>query len=230
MRKYLSIIFALIFLIGCQKNVIANFDIHIENLDKYNTSYHDLSKVEIYKDNNIFKILKSDFPIGGLERNIKIDSIKEGKYSFVYESIFGKQIKTNITVDDSRTYRISLNPDRLNEKIKNLVFENIKNEEVQLKYRSSGCFHLNEDSITILNKGNEYFVKKDDHLRKIDKKTWAYFVNLENKIRHIHKDRGCTSVDSFIFKYKGKSDTVYDGTCNFDIVSNIINYRKKNKI
>jgi len=209
---------------------MASFDIHIENLDKNDKSSHELFKLEIYKENKIFKVLKSDLPVTGLEQNIKIDSIRVGKYSFVYESIFGKQIKKDVNVDDSKTYRISLNPDQLNEKNKNLAFENVKNDEVMLIYQSSGCFHFNRDSITILNKGNEHFVKKNNHLQKIDRKTWAYFVSLENRIRQISKDRGCTSVDGFIFKYKGKSDSISDATCSFNLVSTIMNYRKVNKI
>jgi len=222
--------FILISLISCQKNVIANFDIHIENLDKYDESQHEISKIEIYKDNKIFKVLKSDLPFIGLMNNIKIDSIKEGKFVFVYKSIFGKDVKNEVIVDDSKAYRISITPDKLTDKTENLAFENLKNGEVKLVYKSSGCFHLEKDSITILNKGNNYFINRNNNLMKIDKQTWVYFVALENKIRQIPKDGGCTSVDSFVFKYKGRSDTIYDGTCSFNLVSTIKNYRKKNKI
>ncbi|WP_185216637.1 MULTISPECIES: hypothetical protein [unclassified Chryseobacterium] len=107
----------------------------------------------------------------------------------------------------------------------------MRNDEVKLIYKSSGCFHLQKDSITILNKGHYYFIKDDNgKLRKIDKRIIEYFVDLENRTRNIPKEKGCTTVDSFIFKYKSKSDTFYDGTCRINLVSTLINYREKNKI
>lgn len=230
MKKYLIIFLVIPLLISCKKDIIATFDIRIENLDRYDESEHELYKLEIYRNKKIFKVFKSEFPFN-LDRTIKIDSIKGGKYIFVYENTFGKQVKNEIFVSDSKNYKISINPDRLDEKLKSLAFENVSNDEVKLIYRSSGCFHLQNDSITIINKGGYYFIYDGNgKLKKIDKKVVEHFVDLENRIRNIPQKRGCTTVDSFIFRYKGKSDTIYDGTCNFSFVSNIINYRKKKKI
>lgn len=230
MKKYLIIFFVIPLLTSCKKDIIATFDIHIENLDRYDESEHELYKLEIYRNNKIFKVFKSEFPFN-LDKNIKIDSIKEGKYIFVYENIFGKQVKNEVVVNDSENYKISINPDRLDEKFKNLAFENMRNDEIKLIYKSSGCFHLQKDSITILNKGHYYFIKDDNgKLRKIDKKIIEHFVDLENRIRNIPKEKGCTTVDSFIFSYKGKSDTIYDGTCRINLVSTLTNYREKIKI
>ncbi len=41
-------------LISCKKDIIATFDIHIENLDRYDESEHELYKLEIYRNNKIF--------------------------------------------------------------------------------------------------------------------------------------------------------------------------------
>jgi len=216
---------------SCQKNVIANFDIHIENSDSYDYKPHDLHKIEIYKDEKIFKILEPEEFAPSLYSNIKLDSLKEGKYSFVYENLFGETIKKEIKVDESKTYRVSITPDYLLKKNKKTVFENLKDSEAKLVFRSIGCFHQDNDSIVIINKNNNYFLRREDgNLKPIDKAVWAYFVKTENKIREIPKDGGCTTKDEYIFYHKGKSDTIYDETCKFSIWYTLKDYLKKNKL
>ncbi|CAI8769472.1 hypothetical protein [Chryseobacterium sp. IT-36CA2] len=216
---------------SCQKNVMANFDIHIENSDKYDDRHHDLYKLEIYKDNKIFKILEPEEFAPSLYPNIKLDSLNEGKYTFVYENIFGENIKKEIEVVESITYRVSITPDYLLKKNKKSVFENLKNSEAKLVFQSIGCFHQDKDSIMIINKDNNYFLRrKNGSLKPIDKAAWAYFVKTENKIREIPKNGGCTTRDEYIFYHKGKSDTIHDGTCEFSIWYTLKDYLKKNKL
>jgi hypothetical protein len=218
-------------MISCQKNVIANFDIHIENSDFYDYRQHDLYKIEVYKDNKVFKILEPEEVAFSLDPNIKLDSIQEGEYSFVYESIFGEKIKKKIKVDDSKTYRISINPDLLIKKNKKSIFGNLKNSEAKLVFESRGCFHQKKDSIEMVNRDNKYYIrKKNGSLKPIDKTIWAYFVKTENKIREIPKNGGCTTRDDYIFYHKGKSDTINDGTCEFSIWFSLKDYMKNNKL
>ncbi|QWT86181.1 hypothetical protein KBP46_22620 [Chryseobacterium sp. PCH239] len=139
---------------------MANFDIHIENSDKYDNGRHDLYKIEIYKDGKIFKILEPEGSALFLNSNIKFDSLKEGKYSFVYENLFGETIKKEIKVDESKTYRVSINPDYLLKKNKKAVFENLKDSEAKLVFQSRGCFHQGKDSIIIINKGKNYLIRE----------------------------------------------------------------------
>lgn len=229
--KNLLLLGVLSLVISCQKNVNANFDIHIENLDQYDNKHHYLYKIEIYKDEKIFKILEPKEFVPFLDANIKLDSLKEGKYSFVYESIFGEEIKKEIKVDDSKTYRISINPDLLIKKNEKSIFENLKDSEAKLVFQSIGCFHQDKDSIVIINKEKKYFLRqKNGSLKPIDKAVWAYFVKTENRIREIPKDGGCTTRDKYIFYHKGKSDTIYDGTCEFSTWYTLKDYLKKNKL
>ncbi|WP_395974378.1 hypothetical protein [Chryseobacterium cucumeris] len=58
--RNLLLLCLLTLMMSCQKNVMANFDIHIENSDKYDNGRHDLYKIEIYKDEKIFKILEPE--------------------------------------------------------------------------------------------------------------------------------------------------------------------------
>lgn len=229
--KNLLLLLILSYMISCQKNVNANFDIHTENSDPYNHKIYDLKKIEIYKDEKIFKILEPEESAPTLDSNIKLDSVKEGKYSFVYENLFGENIKKEIKVDASKTYRVSITLDSLIKKHKKSVFENLKDEEVKLVFQSIGCFHQEKDSIIILNKDNRYFIRlKNRILKPIDKAVWAYLVKAENKIREIPKDGGCTTRDEYIFYYRGKSDTINDSTCRFSIWSSLEDYMKKNKL
>ncbi len=219
------------FMIGCQKNVNADFDIHIENSDAYDYRQHDLYKIEIYKDEKIFKILEPKEIAVSLDQNIKLDSIKEGKYSFVYESIFGETINKEISVDDSKTYRIAINPDLLIKKNKKSILGNLKNSVAKLVFESRGCFHLKKDSIEIVNKENKYFIRrKNGSLKPIDKTIWAYFVKTENKIREIPENGGCTTRDEYIFYHKGISDTIHDGTCEFSVWMGLKDFIKNNKL
>jgi len=228
--KNLLLLCLLTLMMSCQKNVMANFDIHIENSDKYDDRRHDLHKMEIYKDGKIFKILPEE-SAPFLNSNIKLDSLKEGKYSFVYENIFGETIKKEIEVVESITYRVSITPDYLLKKNKISIFENLKEDEAKLVFRSTGCFHQDKDSVMIINKDNNYFLRqKNGSLKSIDKAAWAYFVKTENKIREIPEDGDCTTRDEYIFYHKGKSDTIYDGTCEFSIWYTLKDYLKKNKL
>ncbi|NIF06564.1 hypothetical protein F3J23_14035 [Chryseobacterium sp. Tr-659] len=216
---------------SCQKDIIADFDIHIESVNPADKRYFDIRKIEIYKNDKIFKIIEPVELAPSLDKNIKLDSIKGGKYSFVYESLFGETIKKEIKVDDSKTYRVSINPDKVSRKIKDLSFGKIKNDEVKLVYKSRGCFHQEEDSLRLINKGNDYFIQvKNGRVKKIDKKIWAFFVNLENQIRQIPENGECTTKDVYIFYAKGKTDTIIDGTCNFSFRSDLEAYLQKNKL
>ncbi len=218
-------------MMSCQKNVMANFDIHIENSDKYDNGRHDLYKIEIYKDGKIFKILEPEGSALFLNSNIKFDSLKEGKYSFVYENLFGETIKKEIKVDESKTYRVSINPDYLLKKNKKAVFENLKDSEAKLVFQSRGCFHQGKDSIIIINKGKNYFLRlKNGSLKTLDKEAWAYLVKTENIIREIPEDGECTTRDEYIFYHKGKSDTINDTTCRFSTWYTLKDYLKKNKL
>lgn len=229
--RSLLLLCLLILVVSCQKNVIANFDIHIENSDQYDDRPHDLYKIEIYKDEKIFKILEPEEFAPALNFNIKLDSLKEGKYSFVYENLFGEKIEKEIKIDDSKTYRISINPDILINKNKKSVFENLKDSEAKLVFQSIGCYHQDKDSIVIINKDNNYFLRqKNGSLKPLDKEVWAYLVKSENRIREIPKGGDCTTRDKYVFYYKGKSDTINDSTCKFSTWYTLRDYLKKNKL
>lgn len=229
--RNLLLLCLLTLMMSCQKNVNADFDIHIENSDDYDYRPHDLYKIEIYKDEKIFRILEPTAIANSLDPNIKLDSIKKGRYSFVYENIFGETIKKEVKVDDSKTYRISINPDLLIKKNRKSIFGNLRNSEAKLLFMSRGCFHMKKDSVEMVNTNNKYFIRrKNGSLKPIDKTTWAYFVKVENKIREIPKDGGCTTRDEYIFYHKGRSDTIYDGTCEFSIWMGLKDYIKNNKL
>lgn len=227
--KRLFLIWALISAISCRKNESASFDIHIENTDRVGVNYN-LNQLIIYKNDTLFKKIGSKEPIRSLDEHIKIDSIRKGRYSFVYESIFGKEIKEVIQVDDSGIYGISVNPDRSPERLKNLVIENLKNDRVKWVYNSSGCFHHDDDSIILSNNGNDYFIQYKGQPKKVDEKVWSYFVNTENAMRQIPKNGGCTTIDTYVLSYRGKSDTMIDNTCRFRIWSHLKDYLNNNKL
>lgn len=231
MKNLLLLFISGFLIISCQKNVNAGFDIYKENSDPYNHKINDLYKIEIYMDEKIFKILEPEKWALSLNSNIKLDSIKEGKYSFVYENNFGETIRKEIKVDESKTYRIRIALDSLVKKNNKSVFENLKDSEAKLVFKSTGCFHQEKDSITVINKNNHYFIRQEGgNLKAIDRTTWAYFVKTENEIREIPKDGDCTTRDVYIFYNKGKSDTIRDSTCKFSIWSAIKEYLKKNKL
>jgi hypothetical protein len=95
MKKYLIIFFVIPLLISCKKDIIATFDIHIENLDKYDESEHELYKLEIYRNNKIFKVFKSEFPFN-LDKNIKIDSIKKGNTFLFMKTFLGNRLRMKL--------------------------------------------------------------------------------------------------------------------------------------
>lgn len=218
-------------MISCKKNGNAVFDIHIQNADQFDKAWHDLYTIEIYKNDRIFRILEPEEHAPSLKSQIKIDSLEDGKYAFVYESIFGDKIKKEIEVDGSKVYRVNINPDTLNRKTEKSVFGNIKDGAAKLVYKSSGCFHKEEDSLVIINKANNYFIRqRNGNIKPIDRKIWSYFVRAENRIRHIPEDGECTTKDIYIFYDRGKIDTIKDGTCHFSVWNTLENYLKKNKL
>ncbi|RKT01669.1 hypothetical protein [Chryseobacterium defluvii] len=229
-KKRVVFFLFLLSIMSCQENVLANFDIYIESTNKFDKQHYDLHKITILKDNKAFKILESGDHAPSLDNNIKLDSILKGKYTFVYTNLFGEEIRKEETVKESKRYRISINPDSLIRKNKDLLFENLKNNEVKFVFKSIGCFHFEKDSIILKNVGGDYFIQGKKGLKKINKKVLGYFINIENQIRNIPTDGGCTTRDTFIFQYEGRSDTIYDKTCDFNIPGKISDYLKQNNI
>ncbi|MBK1897240.1 hypothetical protein [Chryseobacterium paridis] len=215
---------------SCQKEVSASFDINIESVDESDKRFYNLSEIKILKNNKVFKILKTDKYAFSLNQRIKIDSIEEGKYTFVYTNLFGDKMKEEQVVDEAKNYRVSINPDKSIKKIANLAFESLRDSKVKLIYNSNGCFHHNSDSVILENIGDDYFVRRGQRSKKLDKDELAYFISIENRIRQVPQDGGCTTSDRYVFENRGKADTIIDGTCNFHLYNKISNYLKKNNL
>lgn len=229
MKKFI-LLFLLASMMSCQKKVYASFDINIESVDKSDKRFYDLFEITILRNNKVFRSLKPDEYTPSLDQRIEIDSIDKGKYTFVYTNLFGDKINEEQVVAESKNYRISINPDKSIKKIANLAFEGLKDSNVKLIYQSKGCFHHNADSVVLENKGNDYFVWRGQRSKKIDKKELAYFIDIENRIRQIPQNGGCTTTGIYIFEYKGKYDTIIDGTCHFHLYDKISGYLKKNNL
>ena len=172
-------------LIDCRKN-----QMNITCCDGFN----------LYKNDSLFKEYKS---------SEVIQNLKLGKYQVKYRTYFGNAKTDFFYLDNSYVNQKKLCVNILNDSIKQtfknkLFFDKIKNgEKIEIKYKYSGCFIGEKDSILISKNNNKvYFIhrkiKKELKLNQI--KILRNF-EMEMKSFNVNDDIISTANDIYEIKY-----------------------------
>lgn len=224
--RYIALLFLLF--TSCQREVAATLMVKICPGD--NTVKTEIFQLpcKLYKDSKLYrKIPQPDYPIY-LPQSIRIDSLSKGNYTFEYPDMFGKMIKQNITIGESKMYHLNIYPDITKKSLKKNIIPNLKDGEsldVKLTYR--GCFSSGESSFNILKKGKQFQISRNNSSKIFNENQIKYLISLENSIRQL--DYGwCSTSSRIIFVLKNRTDTITDRGCQFNSLSKFEKFLKRN--
>ena len=182
--------------------------------DCRNNQLEYLSELKILKDGKIFKVLNPKYENEQIIRNLEL-----GTYSLVYNSLFEKETTKIVTVTEYKSYKIELCTNFIDyEKetynpIINLLNEN---ESYTVQMSSQGCFHSEKDSFTITRKSkDDYYIQWGDKSKKLNEIDIKLIKHFEIELNYMNS-YGCTTTETYIVIYKGKSNVIVDGSCDWE--------------
>lgn len=203
-----------LFLIGCKEYKFSKLVIKIDNANK-NSGNLPLSELSVYKNGMLFKkIINKDGLF--LDSPIKLDSIEKGNYEFEYYNLFGEKTKKQFIIKNEKEIdTIAIFPDQFAfEKYSyKSIIKNLKNNSVEIKYNSQGCFHKISDSIKISNKNGNYFILHKNVEKQIDKKQLENLIKFESQLYAIPSDGLFTSIENYSIKFDNKTKEIRNGSC-----------------
>lgn len=224
--RYIALFFILF--VSCQREISATLIVNIKPGDTtVKTEIYQLpSKLD--KDSKVYrKIPQPEFPVY-LPQKIKLDSLEKGNYILEYPDMFGNIIKQNISIQESKTYKVNVYPDVTEKFTEKNIISNLKNgEDLEVKMNSNGCFHSSTSSFHILKKNNQLEISRNNISKILNEDQEKYLINLENSIRLLD-DGGCTTSVHIIFVQKNKTDTITDSGCQFQSLQKFAKFLKRN--
>ncbi|WP_131725389.1 hypothetical protein [Chryseobacterium sp. Leaf180] len=219
-----KILFLSIFLllIGCKEYKYSKLVVKIDNANK-NSGNLPLSELVIYKNGIFFKkIINKDGLF--LDSPIKLDSIEKGNYEFEFYNLFGEKTKKQFQIENKKKIdTIAIFPDEFAfEKYSNKsIIKNLKNNSVEIKYNSQGCFHQISDSIKISNKNENYFILHKNVEKQIDKKQLENLIKFESQLYAIPSDGLCTTIENYSINFNNETKEIRNENCVWSGWSNL---------
>ncbi|MFN3753924.1 hypothetical protein [Flavobacterium sp.] len=226
MRHLLLLLFILF--TSCQKEISATLIVDIKPGDSTVETEIFQHPSKLYRDSIFYReFSKNEFPVR-LPQKVKIDSLAKGNYTFVYPDMYGKLIKQNVTIDESKIYHLNIYPDVTKKFSKKNIIPNLKDgESAEIKLKFRGCFSGGESSFHILKKNNQIEVSRNNVSKVLDEKQTRYLVNLENSVRQL--DYGwCSTSHEIIFILNDRTDTIIDAGCEFHSLAKFEKFLKRN--
>lgn len=212
------ILLILLSFFSCEKkDITATINITIELENKNTKGYPDLRFLKIYKNGIFYKEIKAEH-LPFIPYFIKLENLKEGKYQFEYTNIFQQKVVRELNIDESKIYKISINPDYSDYKQnfkKSLIFNLKENQSLKLTYKSQGCFHHDEDIIIIHKKENHYELERNGTTIKLNNKEINYLIRMECELNNI-KTGGCTTSDIYTFYGDNYKKEFIDSSCKWN--------------
>jgi len=141
--------------------------------------------LSIFKDEILFK--KIPWP----DSFAFNENVPNGKYRFQYNNLFGERIEKKLDLKEEnnklKRQKVKLYIDKLQDSIAtNLFVQRIKNNEtILIKFKSSGCFSSNKDSLVISKKDDKYYLLHKRRKRKLSPKDIQALISYENELKHL---------------------------------------------
>ncbi|MGL2966756.1 hypothetical protein [Flavobacterium sp. XGLA_31] len=228
--KIIYIIILFLSLVSCKKNVLATMKIHFQLKDTIKGKDTDNEYLKIYKDGKVFKeysMLKPPYP----QDEIELEKLTAGKYKLEYYNYFEQKITKTISIDESKVYKVILNPDISNTKTKQSEILNLREKEIlKIKFEYAGCFSGEADSIKIQKLNGNFFLSRANQKKLVNDKELEYLITLESNLRELNKKGGCSSIETMIFIRNNTSDTIWNRICRFKGYKKLEAFIKRNGI
>ncbi|MEM6686026.1 MAG: hypothetical protein AAF617_09610 [Bacteroidota bacterium] len=88
-------------------------------------------------------------------------------------------------------------------------------EKFTVHYKSTGCFHSNNENMTFQRENDVYFVICNKQKKKLTADFMESIRNFETELAQKH-DLGCTTVDNYLVIYNDVHRVITDGSCNWN--------------
>ena len=169
----------------------------------------------IYKDDSLLEWRDSI-----RSNKVLFVDLKIGDYEIYYETFPNTPQEIHFRIDSSENidYKIchSYNKNILKSKQKTFISTIEDEENYTIHYKSIGCFHLEEDSITLSHVGDNYFISNKSKVKKLTDKDLVEIDRLENELINYTFPDVCTTVDVYNIKYANKKITIEEASCNWN--------------
>ena len=161
-----------------------------------------------------------------IERTISQDdnTIKKldpGNYELEFQSILGRTEVEKIKVKKGKKTEVEICLDKFTadiERIKQFtIIDSISiGEQYTLTYETQGCFHFEQDSLTIERTNSGFFIGHSDHCKKLTHEQVDFIRDFEIKLFNARILPDCTTTDVYGLKYKGEHGLIMsDGGCEW---------------
>lgn len=171
-----------------------------------------LSELRILKNGKVFKILKPQH-----ENKQVLKGLDFGTYVLVYKSLFNKEENLKVKITESKKYsaRLCLNYiDYSKETSKPIIDQLQETDFYTIVISSQGCFHSTKDTLMIKRSKDAYTINWGAKYKTLSPTEIVKIRNFEIELNYM-TEAGCTTTDSYIISYNGKSKLINDGSCNW---------------
>jgi hypothetical protein len=95
------------------------------------------------------------------------------------------------------------------------IIESLQNgEEYSIEITSIGCFHGNRETIVISKESDVFTVQYQDFSKILSTEDIEAFIRFELQLKALQIG-GCTTIDTYVIRYKGEEFRTSDGTCSW---------------
>lgn len=151
----------------------------------------------------------------------KVKKLNTGNYVMEFTSLFGRKERETFEIAGGDKLKLSACVDKFTADVEPIVpisyLDSLSiNQEFQITYASSGCFHNHEDSIQIARKPDGYYIKCLNDWMILSDKQLSLIKDFEFKLVNARIDGGCTTLDLYAIKFKEyHTITNIDGSCRW---------------
>jgi len=102
-----------------------------------------------------------------------------------------------------------------NEQSQPTIIELLENgESYSIEITSIGCFHGERETVVVSKESDVYTVQYQDFSKILSEKDIEAFIRFELQLKALQMG-GCTTVDTYVVRYKGEEFRTSDGTCSW---------------
>ena len=205
-------IFITIFLVILTSKITSaqsSLEINIKDCRK-EASYTYLAEFKLFKNDTLFKTIK---PRQHKQQIIK--HLEAGQYRIEYKSMFDKVESVSVDIAEKGDYVVDLCLNYIDyqaETYTPIISRLLDGESYSIEIKSLGCFHDSKEMFLIERSGNSYNIISNGTKTPLSKKGVEAIKHFEIELNYM-KRLSCTTVDTYIIKYKDRTRRILDGGC-----------------
>jgi hypothetical protein len=172
-----------------------------------------LLELRILKNGKEFKILKPQN-----ENKQVLKNLGFGVYTLVYKTMFEKEESLRVEIIENKRYSTNICTNYIDyskDKYKPFINQLQENESYTILILSQGCFHSNQDTLTIKRNNDIFIFTWGTKSKKLSQSDIEKVRNFEIELNYM-TNLGCTTVDTYFIKYNESTKKISDGSCSWN--------------